>query len=170
MHQSLESLAELGWRIKENLTLTVPDFIMKRYGVLPKNWLERFGCIELCVAPDEQSWFITPRDMHGASDSAYAWNEAEKQSLEAAQDDTDWVAEISEYWDAHFPVMFSVQNGYETWVLCLSGSDAGKIKQSQEPEYEEGTVVADSLEEFIGMVAQQVASADIGADAPSRLS
>lgn len=161
---------KLGWRIKENPTLTIPDFIVKRYVALPKNWLELFGCIEYCVAQDELSWFITPIDMLGASDSAYAWNEAEMQSLETAQDDQNWVVEISNYWNAHLPVMFSVKNGCETWALCLKGDDVGKIIKSQEPEYEEGTVIADSLEMFIDILAQQVASADIGAVAPPRLS
>jgi hypothetical protein len=66
--------------------------------------------------------------------------------------------------------MFSVQNGYETRAICLKGTDAGEITQSREPKYEEGTIVADSLKEFIDMLAQQVALADIGADAPPRLS
>ena len=51
--------------------------------------------------------------------------------------------------------MFSVANGYETWALCLQGANVGKIIHSTESEYEEGSVVADSLNQFINMVARQ---------------
>ena len=152
MHPSLAPLQELGWQIVENPSLTIPGLITDRYGDLPPAWLDRFGCVERCVDPCNQTWFITPLEMHGTSGSAFAWNEAEKQSLEAAEDDTEWASEITTYWDTHLPIMFSVASGYETWSICLKGSNSGKIIHALAPEFEDGSIVAEGLEQFLNQI------------------
>ena len=48
--------------------------------------------------------------------------------------------------------MFSVASGYETWSICLKGSNSGKIIHALAPEFEDGSIVAEGLEQFLNQI------------------
>lgn len=153
MHPALLRLRAQGWSVIADPALTIPAAILARHGPLPAAWTACFATIALCTDAGEQSWFVTPALMHGVDDSAYAWNEPERQSLKAAEGDPVWTAQITEYWDAHLPLRFSVASGYASWALCLRGPRAGTVVHALAPEFEVDSVVAADLDAYLAQLA-----------------
>ncbi|HPP10887.1 MAG TPA: hypothetical protein PLK41_07860 [Defluviitoga tunisiensis] len=58
------------------------------------------------------------RDYNGESNSAFCWNEFEKMSLSSAEDDSELINEIIEYWDKYLPIALSVRYDMLT-LLCF---------------------------------------------------
>lgn len=121
----------------------VPD----RYRNLPAGYVAFLGKVKQCTAPGDKAWFLCTDDYRGVSDTAFQWNEFELLSLEAAEGDQAWQAEITSWWDRHLPVVLSVRDGYAFYALDLS-DERGAVVQGTEPEFEETVKVADTLEAF----------------------
>ena len=123
--------------------------VAKRYPRLPadyKQFIEERGLI---ASPRDTAWLVTTRVIAGQADVAYAWNEWEVQSLDAANGDVDR-KRITQFWDRHFPVLMSVKNGY---AYCALDLETFQVVQGEEPEYEETTLVAGALQELFQMLA-----------------
>jgi hypothetical protein len=75
----------------------------------------------MVCSPDEKAWLLTEADFAGTSGSAYAWNEWEQQSLEAAGSDEAWKATIVSFWDDHLSILFSTRSGYAFFALEKDG-------------------------------------------------
>jgi hypothetical protein len=102
-------------------------------------------------SPDERAWLLTSADFHG-NESAYAWNEWEKQSLEAADTDEEWRNSIVQFWDGHFPVLMSVKSGYAYWALEHRNC---AVVCGEEPEYEEPSPLARSGDEMLELLVRR---------------
>ena len=86
---------------------------------------------------------------------AYAWNEWELQSLATAGNDEEWRGRIREFWDAHLPVLMSVKSGYGYFAI---ERESLKVVAGNEPEYEDTTIVATSIEDVFSLIIKQDAS------------
>ena len=60
-----------------------------------------------------------------------------------------WTAEITAFWDRHFPIISSVWSGYEYHAVCVDRHHFGQVVQGFEPGFEETTLVAASFDEFL---------------------
>jgi len=74
-------------------------------------------------------------------------------SLEAAGSDVDWCAAIRSFWQSHFALFLSVNDSYQYFAYCLEGPLRGQMVYGSEPEFEECSVVATSLVDFLTMFA-----------------
>ena len=146
-------LRQSGWLISlRSSPRSLPPDLLARYPWFPATYRELAEATEAIVSSDEKAWLLTVSDYSGSADSAYAWNEWERQSLAAAEDDEDWKASITEFWDRHLPIFFSVKSGYA--YLAIERSSL-RIVGGREPEYEEVTDLAASLEELLAMFAKK---------------
>jgi len=144
---------ENGWDIteKSGLQLNLDSSITARYKEIPHEYLDFLSAVEKCMTPDEKTWFNCEDEFNNSSDSAFKWNEVELLSLEAAVNDDSWKSEITAWWDNYLPIVMSVDGGYSFYAIDLT-KDKGAIVRGYEPEFEEVDKVADSLEEFLGLI------------------
>lgn len=70
-------------------------------------------------------------------------------SLEAADGDDEWLANIKTFWDLHFPIWMSIADGYEFAAVDLTSNRHGTIVFGREPEFEETELVARSYADFV---------------------
>jgi hypothetical protein len=149
----LEQLRKLGWRINASpARRALPGAVTDRYPWMPTDYRALVEEMAMVCSPDEKAWFLTEADFAGTSGSAYAWNEWEQQSLEAAGSDEAWKAAIVSFWDNHLSILFSTRSGYAFFALEKDGLG---VVYGEEPEYEETTPIAGSLTEFLRMVVDK---------------
>jgi hypothetical protein len=106
--------------------------------------------------PREDSWFLGLRDFDGRSDSAFSWDDFERQSLEAAEGDEDWQEEIRHHWDEVLPVALSVRSGYSYLGLRLGLIDFGAVVLGREPDFEAAVVIAPSFPDLCQAVIEHL--------------
>ena len=92
-------------------------------------------------------WFWCDDDYAGRGDSAFTWDELERQSLEGADDET--VGPVASFWRRHRPVVMSVEDGYAYLAIVVSGPDRGQVVTGREPMHEETEVVCGSFDELM---------------------
>jgi hypothetical protein len=152
--ESLEGLRRLGWRIERPLeSRSLPREVLIRYPWFPTDYREFVEETKTLASPDDKAWLLTASDFSlNSSDTAYAWNEWELQSLAAANDDEEWCAKIREFWDAHLPVLMSVKSGYAYLAIDKASLN---IVAGEEPEYEDTAQIATSIEELFALIVNQ---------------
>lgn len=142
----LAILEEKKWKIEyETEAITLPELFEKRYPKIPESYQSFLSKVKFCSNANETVWFNCISDFNGTSDSAFTWNEFEKQSLESA-DDSDLKKTIQSFWDDHIPFLISVKSGYAYLALNIQ---SGKIVFGEEPEYEETEEIYESFNQFI---------------------
>lgn len=143
-------LAEVGWTVERlSRKRALPMSVVARYPSMPLNYrqfAESFGNVS---SPGDRAWLVTSEVFCG-SGSAFAWNEWELQSLAAAGDDRTLVPRIGQFWDRHLPVVMSVKSGYAHFSLDL---ETMTVVQGEEPEYEDVSRVASSVDELFQSMA-----------------
>ena len=105
--------------------------------------------MDTAISPDEKSWFVVRGELSEEAPSAFAWNQWERDSLEVAEGDPAWQAEIRAFWDEHCPLLLSVKDGYQH--VSVRKSDL-QVVEGREPEYEEVSVIAPSFSEWIDQI------------------
>ena len=150
----LSALSDLnGWK-SELLTWRepLPSHVMSRYPAIPEDYLEFVETTKSVIAPGDIAWLVTTRVFAGKAGVAYAWNEWEQQSIEAADGHPSLKAGVHKFWDKHLPVLMSVKSGYAYFALDM---DTFQVVCGEEPEYEEPSVLASSLDEMFRMCASR---------------
>jgi len=133
----------------------MPEWAFCRYSSLPGEYVVFLKHIRMLSNQEDTCWFLSIDNFKGAAfDTAWQANSFEKISLEAADGDSEWTETISQFWDEHIPIVFSLKNGYEYYAICLSD---GSIVNGIEPEFEDISVVASSLADFL----RKIKSGDI---------
>lgn len=155
----LARLAELGWQsepVGPVEAMTMLDGVQEL--AIPEQYRELLGRFALLVSPDETRWFLSAADYAGLSDSAFSWNEIETLSLEASADEADR-QRCDEFWHEFLPIALAVGGPYE--YLAISRT-TGAVVHGVEPEFEQTTLLADDLADFVrGVVAGDPAAAFI---------
>jgi hypothetical protein len=121
---------------------------------LPQDLVTFLTGLDLCVNSENNEWILCRSDYEGVSGGAFAWNEFESMSLDAAGDNAQLIARIVAFWTCHFPFYMSVAGAYEFCAVRVCGDDFGVVVQGSEPEFEEVSVVALSFRDFIIGVAR----------------
>lgn len=137
-----------NWKITKQ-TKNLPSDILERYSNIPESWLsfiEGYGSI---MNDKENIWFLTVENFYPKSEDEWRYNEFELISLDTADEDEDFISEITNFWNNHIPIIMSVGNGYEYYAIEL---DSGNIVSGFEPEFEEAETIAESFDEFLEMI------------------
>lgn len=108
-------------------------------------------------SPNETVWFLSVADYTGASESAFAWNEFEVMSTDAALSPQE-LESISRFWAVHLPILISVREGEYAY---LAVRDDGVIVYGAEPEFETTIPIANSLHGLLEMICQGTVSNEI---------
>jgi len=101
-------------------------------------------------SPHDKAWLLTASDFVGTAETGHAWNEWERDSLEAAGGDQWWRRSIEAFGNDHLPVLMSVKAGYAYFAIEKSTL---RVVCGEEPEYEDTTVVASSVKEMPRLIA-----------------
>lgn len=146
----VETLKNAGWDVAPPVVDSgIPEHLRARHGDLPAELVAFVSSFSRCVSPCGRAWFVAASDL--VRDEPFRFDAFERMSLSAADADEDWAAAIRGYWTGHFPFFLSVADTYQYFALALSGQAAGSIVYGAEPEFEECSVVASSLAEFLSM-------------------
>lgn len=149
----IASLKTAGWTILEaGQQWRLPDRILSRYEWVPASVWEFVRSMDLVTSSHEKTWFLTGRDFCGESESAFTWDEWERQSLEAADTDNDWRDQILGFWDSHLPLAISVGNEYR--YLALHRGDLSVVA-GEEPEFEETSRISNSFNDLFRMITSR---------------
>ncbi len=146
----LDTLQAKGWSILRRDARRPVDF--GQAGArrpLPARYLEFVAAFSRCVNREGTAWFLAEEDYLGRSDGAFAWDEWEKMSRDAAQRHPAILEQVDRFWRGHLPIALSVKDGYSYLALALSGDAAGLVVSGREPEFEEVEVVAPSFGSFL---------------------
>lgn len=146
----LEALKALQWNISTDKlpdNFRVEDIANGRMQYTPKEFQEFINLFSMCANREDTVWFLSAKDYQNTDESAFAWNEFEKQSLEYAENDNER-NKVSEFWKTHLPFLISVKNGYEYLAIGIAKHNLGNIYRGYEPIYEETELIASSFSEF----------------------
>lgn len=148
MEEFLAYLKEQGWKIafNEKGENCLPQEIEERYAKIPQSWREFISGIRSIENADDTTWFLCEDDFKIRREHSFQWNEWEIISLNSAENDVQWEAEIKEFWNHHFPIILSVKNGYSYYAISMEN---GSVVYGAEPEFEVCETVAPSFEEFL---------------------
>jgi hypothetical protein len=148
---ALRALEQAGWQIiRSEKRLTLPLNIQSRYDWVPSSHRGLIEEVELAHSPDDAAWLVTAADLAGTSGTTFRWNEWEKQSLRAAREDESWRRHITQFWDAHFPVIMTLRSGYAYFALERVSLN---IVYGCEPEFEAVISIASSTPELLRLLA-----------------
>lgn len=150
----LKYMKNQSWNIelKSKQEYHLPKTIQDRYTNIPEQWLEFISTVKSVVSSDDTTWFLCEDDYDIQGDKAFQWNEWELISLESAEDDTKWKAEITDFWNNYLPIIMSVQGGYSYYAVSMKDN---AIVHGAEPEFEECEVVADSFTDFMEKIVNR---------------
>ncbi|MHC4830940.1 MAG: hypothetical protein ACYTFT_11410 [Planctomycetota bacterium] len=146
-----DALRDAGWNAKEMCPSPAPLQSLRNRYPWAEDFTWAFGMAAVLAAPDQKSWILTRLDYSGGGDSAFSWDEIERQSLAATGSDPGWASEVREFWDNHIPIALSVRDGYAYLAIARDGS----IVRGEEPEFEETTHIAESYEQFLKLIEQR---------------
>lgn len=135
-------LRAAGWATTPPATSSQDDLPM--LAGFPRDvatWVSSFSSL---VSPDEMVWFLSAQDYAGKSDGAFAWNEMELISRDAAMTHEQEIS-VRQFWSHHLPVLLSVRDGYSYVAVRADGV----VVYGEEPEFEEVEVVAPSFASFL---------------------
>lgn len=119
----------------------------ERYAFIPADWVEFIQSFKICANGADNIWFSLPGDFaDSGDDSGFRWNEFEHITLEAAEGDEAWQAEIRGFWDNYLPIVMSVGGDYHYYAI---GIKTGEIFEGREPEFDEINICAMSFTDFI---------------------
>jgi len=150
MGEFIANLQSMGWKVDPPaLDAGIPKHLLERYDDLPDELVAFITSFSRCTNSSEQTWFVAARDL--VRSEPFRFNEFELMSLSAAGSDGDWSAAIRAFWKRHFPIVLSVAGSYQYFALSLEGPTKGSVVYGAEPEFEECSIVAPSLTEFLVM-------------------
>ncbi|TRY30145.1 SMI1/KNR4 family protein [Aliiglaciecola sp. M165] len=145
----IEVLYNYGWNILKGNSQEIPAALTNRYPVLPEA-LQRFLTkYAMCENAQKTKWFVTCHVVSEESKDAFRWNEFELMSIESAEDDKDEIDRIKSFWDSHIPFFMSVEDGYEYYAVSVENATFGKIVHGVEADFEDATIVAKDIGQFI---------------------
>ena len=110
----------------------LPDAVLQHYPNIPADYLVFISRLRSCHSPTDTTWLLTPADYQAQTEAAFAWNEFEQLSLEAACKPEETQA-IQAFWQRHCPIMLCVQPHYAYFAIDLHPHHHGNIVFGCEP-------------------------------------
>lgn len=154
MDTFLGNLVRRGWTLEARSDGAAVDAAALRGA---SEELRRFLCsYQTLTNAAETRWLNAADDFGRTPASGFAWNEFERIALAAAEGDDAWIRDVQAFWSMHLPILMSVGNRYEYVAYCTAGTHAGAYVHGAEPEFDDVTVVATSLDGFKTWVLSNV--------------
>ena len=150
---SARSLQEAGWTFEPPTSME--NGVPSPLRAAPETVIRWVSSFSLLSSSDETVWFLSRDDYSTGAEGAFAWNECELLSIQAATTDDEAVA-VSRFWRRHAPILLSVRNGYE----YLAVRDDGAVVHGSEPEFEEAVVVFSHFEDLLRYTTARPARRD----------
>lgn len=145
-------LQEAGWTCEP--LLSTEDGVPSALHRAPETVIRWVSSFSLLSSSDETVWFLSRPDYSTGAEGAFAWNECEQLSIEAAATNDEAVA-VARFWKRHVPILLSVRNGYE----YLAVRDDGAVVHGTEPEFEEAVVVFSRFDDLLKYISARPAVA-----------
>ena len=155
MESVIHALRETGWKVTwcERATRGVPDALLKRYAHLSSDICWLVSRLHECMNQTETVWLVCSGVYEEASESAFAWNEWEKISLDACVSIEERIS-VTSFWDAHIPIAVSLNSGYDYAAVRVKGEGAGFVFHGCEPDFECVSFLASSIEDFLSKLLE----------------
>lgn len=150
---AIECVQEAGWTYEP--PTSSDDGVPSALHRAPETVIRWVSSFSLLSNSDETVWFLSRDDYSTGAEGAFAWNECEQLSIQAAMTDDEAVA-VSRFWKRHLPILLSVRNGYE----YLAVRDDGAVVHGTEPEFEEAVVVFSQFEDLLRYITTRPARRD----------
>jgi hypothetical protein len=150
---ALDALNALGWTAQATSEpRPLPQAISDRYPAIPSSLRSFLEHIETCMRGDEQVWFLTSADYAGDSGSSFAWNEWE--TLENEDADAETSVAIRTFWNAHLPILQSVQGDYAYLAVCVdkASPNYGSVVEGYHPDFRETSTLCRSFDELLKQI------------------
>lgn len=126
----------------------------KRLAKCPNDFIDFITSFKSFTNGEENVWFLSYADYKTNKLEVFPWNEFELQSMKASSGESQDA--IKSFWDTHIPFLLSLKGGYSYIAICVDEENYGKIYQGREPEYENVTLIANSLEAFFDKFSQSL--------------
>jgi hypothetical protein len=132
----------------------------QRFPNVPPGYLQFLQSFSRLQTEDGTLWFNSMQDFNSevaeSAGSMFAWNEFELQSLQAFYDDEAGQQQVRSFWDAHLPILLSVQGHYSYVALGVATHNWGQVFAGEEPEYEEAQCIAPSFQQWLDSCFNQL--------------
>jgi len=135
-------LQEAGWTREQ--PRPTEDTLPSALRTAPETMIRWVSSFSKMSSSDDTVWFLSRDDYSARTDSAFAWNELEQMSIQAATTDDEAIA-VSRFWQRHLPILLSVRHGYE----YLAVRDDGAVVHGTEPEFEDAVVVFSHFDDLL---------------------
>jgi len=147
----IKELLDFNWQFEltdKNIRVNIGNAIDGKFTKTNDDFIQFIKSFKILANEEDNTWFI-PLEEYIKKDEieGFAWNEFEVESIKYAEDETQKNA-IKNFWNNHLPFMMSVKSGYAYLAIVLDGENKGNIVSGNEPEYEETSIIASSLDEF----------------------
>ena len=152
---AIDALRTLGWTVQAGSEpRSLPQAIHDRYPAIPSSLRSFLEHIETCVRDDEKVWFLTLADYARDGGSSFAWNEWE--TLESEDADPETSAEIRTFWNAHLPILLSVQGDYAYLAVCVdrASPNYGSVVEGYHPDFREPSTLCRSFDELLEQITE----------------
>ncbi|MFJ2505093.1 hypothetical protein [Microbacterium sp. NPDC087592] len=148
-------LQEAGWTCEP--PLSTEDGVLSALRTAPDTVIRWVSSFSQLSNADETVWFLSRHDYSTGAEDAFAWNEFEQLSIQAATTDDELVA-VARFWERHIPILLSVRDGYE----YLAVRDDGAVVHGAEPDFEQAVVVFSRFEDLLRyIIARPAARNDV---------
>ncbi|MDU1904719.1 MAG: SMI1/KNR4 family protein [Dysgonomonas sp.] len=155
-----EELNKKSWLISQ--PLRNPDDILldltaaERLKKAPEEFITFIKSFSSCSNIEDTIWFLSYSDyISDMPDDQRWWDEYERQCLESAISD-EQTKECNNFWNSYIPFFFAIEDRYAGAVICIDDKNYGKIYHISEPEYEDLSLVANNLEEFLRLFLEDI--------------
>lgn len=139
-----------NWQIIENVSLEYnpPPAYRGRIGYF-EDIIKKYNRI---ANPKLTTWFVVSECINNTEPDSFSWDEFKKISLNGCIDEIG-KNKVEQWWDKHFPIIMSVENGlYEYYTIDAT---SGRIGYAFEPFFEEEEIVAEGLDDFLNKIISE---------------
>jgi hypothetical protein len=164
----LDTLRSAGWtaRITPNDSLSLPQTVLTRYPAIPESYLDFLCRVGQCSNAADNAWFLTVEDFQRGEDddTQFRWNEWERMSVEAANDDQELIREVVSFWDNHIPIAAAVHSDYAYLAIAVGAEELGTVVYGHGPMFEDSRrKVAASFDEYLDL-HRRIVAGEVSAD------
>ena len=146
---------ENKWTIRQNRKgdAKLPLEVLARYD-FPEEYLAFMNCVRQAITPEGTGWFQLEDEFSPPKDMLMHWNEYEILTVSLATDDGDtaYAEESTAFWAHVLPIFISVGEGFA--YFGIDTTNENRIVFGAEPAFHEPQIIADSLDELLGMFAK----------------